>query len=43
MSRSGCLQWDQAAFLILMVLVTVAGIDVVSQRLRGAIMGRGRR
>jgi phosphonate transport system permease protein len=36
------LEWGQASFLILMVLVTVAAIDAVSQRLRGAIMGRPR-
>ena len=36
------LEWRQTSFLILMVLVTVAGIDVISQRLRGAIMGRRR-
>lgn len=37
------LEWQRAAFLILMVLVTVAIIDQVSQRLRAAIMGnRGR-
>jgi phosphonate transport system permease protein len=34
------LEWQQAAFLILMVLVTVAAIDFVSQRLRAAIIGR---
>jgi len=34
------LEWQQAAFLILMVLVTVAAIDTVSQRLRAAIIGR---
>jgi phosphonate transport system permease protein len=34
------LEWGQAAFLILMVLVTVAAIDFVSQRLRAAIIGR---
>jgi phosphonate transport system permease protein len=34
------LEWPQAAFLILMVLVTVAAIDLVSQRLRAAIIGR---
>jgi phosphonate transport system permease protein len=33
------LEWGQAAFLILMVLVTVAAIDFVSQRLRLAIIG----
>jgi phosphonate transport system permease protein len=33
------LEWQRAAFLILMVLVTVAIIDQVSQRLRAAIMG----
>jgi phosphonate transport system permease protein len=36
------LEWPQAAFLILMVLVTVAAIDLVSQRLRAAIIGRPR-
>ncbi len=36
------LEWQRAAFLILMVLVTVAIIDQVSQRLRAAIVG-GRR
>ena len=37
------LEWQRAAFLILMVLVTVAIIDQVSQRLRTAIVGnRGR-
>ena len=37
------LEWQRAAFLILMVLVTVALIDQISQRLRAAIMGnRGR-
>ena len=34
------LEWQQAAFLILMVLVTVAIIDAVSQRLRAALIGR---
>ncbi len=34
------LEWQQTSFLILMVLVTVAAIDAVSQRLRAAIMGR---
>jgi phosphonate transport system permease protein len=34
------LEWQQAAFLILMVLVTVAVIDAVSQRLRAALIGR---
>ena len=34
------LEWQQASFLILMVLVTVAMIDVVSRRLRLAIIGR---
>ena len=34
------LEWQQAAFLILMVLVTVAAIDFVSGRLRLAIIGR---
>ncbi len=34
------LEWRQASFLILMVLITVAVIDQVSQRLRAAIIGR---
>lgn len=34
------LEWQEAAFLILMVLATVAAIDVVSRRLRLAIIGR---
>ena len=34
------LEWGQVAFLILMVLVTVAAIDFVSRRLRMAIIGR---
>jgi phosphonate transport system permease protein len=34
------LEWQQASFLILMVLVTVAIIDWLSQMLRGAIIGR---
>ena len=34
------LEWQQAAFLILMVLVTVALIDQLSRRLRLAIIGR---
>jgi phosphonate transport system permease protein len=33
------LEWREAAFLILLVLVTVAVIDAVSRRLRAAIMG----
>ena len=33
------LEWQETAFLILMVLVTVAVIDVLSQHLRGAIIG----
>ena len=36
------LEWQQAAFLILLVLITVAAIDVVSRRLRSAIMGMPR-
>jgi phosphonate transport system permease protein len=36
------LEWQQASFLIIMVLVTVAAIDVVSRQLRGAIMGTRR-
>ncbi len=34
------LEWQQVSFLILMVLVTVAAIDLVSRRLRLAIIGR---
>ena len=34
------LEWQQAAFLILIVLVTVAIIDAISQRLRTALIGR---
>jgi phosphonate transport system permease protein len=33
------LEWREAAFLILMVLVTVGVIDAMSRRLRAAIMG----
>ena len=36
------LEWREAAFLILMVLVAVAAIDAVSRRLRAAIMGAPR-
>ena len=34
------LEWQQASFLILMVLVTVAIIDAISQRLRAGLIGR---
>jgi phosphonate transport system permease protein len=34
------LEWQQVSFLILMILVTVAALDWISQRLRGAIIGR---
>jgi len=34
------LEWQQAAFLILIVLIAVAIIDAISRRLRGAIIGR---
>jgi len=34
------LEWRETSFLILMVLVTVAAIDLVSQRLRAAIIDR---
>jgi phosphonate transport system permease protein len=34
------LEWQQVSFLVLMVLVTVAIIDALSQRLRTAIIGR---
>ncbi|CAN7530440.1 phosphonate ABC transporter, permease protein PhnE [Bradyrhizobium sp. LjRoot220] len=33
--------WDHVAFLIIMVLITVAVIDFISARLRFAIIGRG--
>ena len=33
------LEWQQASFLILMVLITVAAIDSISQRLRASIIG----
>jgi phosphonate transport system permease protein len=36
------LEWQEAAFLIVMVLITVAVIDVISRRLRAAIMGAPR-
>lgn len=36
------LEWRQAAFLILLVLITVAAIDAISRRLRAAIMGMPR-
>ncbi len=36
------LEWQEASFLILMVLVTVAIIDAISRRLRAAIMGTPR-
>jgi phosphonate transport system permease protein len=36
------LEWQEAAFLILLVLISVAAIDVVSRRLRSAIMGMPR-
>jgi phosphonate transport system permease protein len=32
--------WDRVAFLILMILITVALIDQVSSRLRFAIIGK---
>jgi len=34
------LEWQQAAFLILLVLIAVAIIDAVSQRLRSALIGK---
>jgi phosphonate transport system permease protein len=34
------LEWGQVAFLILIILLTVAAIDFVSQRLRAGIIGR---
>lgn len=34
------LEWDRVAFLVLMILVTVAAIDFVSARLRFAVIGR---
>jgi phosphonate transport system permease protein len=33
------LEWREAAFLILMVLIAVAIIDAISRQLRKAIMG----
>lgn len=36
------LEWRQAAFLILLVLIAVAAIDAISRRLRAAIMGMPR-
>jgi len=33
------LEWQQVSFLILMILVTVAALDCISQRLRSAIIG----
>jgi phosphonate transport system permease protein len=36
------LEWQQVSFLILMVLITVAVLDWISQRLRGAIIGQRR-
>lgn len=36
------LEWREAAFLILMVLITVGVIDAISRKLRGAIMGAPR-
>ena len=34
------LEWQKVAFLILLILVTVAVIDWVSSRLRFAIIGK---
>jgi phosphonate transport system permease protein len=34
------LEWQQVSFLILMILITMAALDWISQRLRGAIIGR---
>jgi phosphonate transport system permease protein len=34
------LEWRDAAFIIILVLIAVAAIDFVSQKLRAAIMGR---
>ena len=34
------LEWRDAAFIIILVLITVAVIDLVSQKLRAAIVGR---
>jgi phosphonate transport system permease protein len=33
------LEWQQVSFLILMILITVAALDWISQRLRSAIIG----
>src|SRR5207245_1852170 len=38
--RIRVLEWQQVSFLILTVLVTVAALDWISQRLRGAIIGQ---
>ena len=34
------LEWQQVSFLILLILIAVAALDWISQRLRGAIIGR---
>jgi phosphonate transport system permease protein len=34
------LEWQHVSFLIVLVLITVAAIDLISQRLRNAIIGR---
>jgi phosphonate transport system permease protein len=34
------LEWQQVSFLILMILVTVAALDWISQRLRSAVIGQ---
>ena len=36
------LEWQEAAFIILMVLITVSVIDLISQRLRAAMIGERR-
>jgi len=36
------LEWQQASFIILMVLITVAIMDAISRLLRGALLGQGR-
>ncbi len=33
-------EWDRVAFIILMILITVAVIDTVSSRLRLALVGK---
>jgi len=34
------LEWQHVAFLVLLVLITVAAIDYLSARLRAALIGK---